>query len=209
MLIRRTALAMLALTSLSFGLSFGQSAHAAAVGQTAPDFSLTDVSGKAVKLSDFKGKTVVLEWVNPGCPFVRKHYQQSGNIPATQKEASAKGVVWLAINSTETGHADYLAPDKMGAWMKERGASATTTLMDADGKVGKIYAAKTTPHMYIIDPAGKLAYAGAIDSIPNANPADIAKATNHVRVGLGQLAAGQSVTPATTAPYGCSVKYKG
>jgi hypothetical protein len=183
-------------------------AQAATVGQAAPDFTLKDVNGKTVKLSDYKGKTVVLEWTNPGCPFVRKHYQQSGNMPKLQKEAVDKSVVWLAINSTETGHADYLSPEKMGAWMKERGASATATLMDADGQVGKAYVAKTTPHMYVVDAQGKLAYAGAIDSIASANPADIAKANNFVRSALTDMAGGKAPTTATSAPYGCSVKYK-
>jgi hypothetical protein len=184
------------------------SAQAATVGQAAPDFSLTDVNGKAVKLSDFKGKTVVLEWTNPGCPFVRKHYQNSNNMPNLQKEKTGAGVVWLAINSTETGHSDYLAPAKMGDWMKERGAAATATLMDADGKVGKAYNAKTTPHMYVVNPAGQLVYAGAIDSIPSAKADDIAKANNFVRAAVADLKANRPVATPTSQPYGCSVKYK-
>ncbi len=182
-------------------------AQAATVGQPAPHFSLIDVNGKTVKLSDFKGKTVVLEWTNPGCPFVRKHYQQSNNLPGLQKEATAKNTVWLAINSTEPGHADHLAPAKMGAWMVERGASVSATLMDADGKVGQAYGAKTTPHLYVVDAAGKLAYAGAIDSIASAKAEDIAKAQNYVRSALADMAAGKPVATPTSPPYGCSVKY--
>jgi alkyl hydroperoxide reductase subunit AhpC len=204
MMIRRTALAVLALSTAAFGLT----AQAATVGQAAPDFTLTDVNGKAVKLSDFKGKTVVLEWTNPGCPFVRKHYQQSGNMPKLQKEKADAGVVWLAINSTEAGHGDYLAPAKMGAWMTEQKAAATATLMDTDGKVGQAYAAKTTPHMYVIDAKGMLAYAGAIDSISSAKADDISKATNFVRAAVADLKAGKAVATPSTRPYGCSVKYK-
>jgi hypothetical protein len=176
------------------------------VGQPAPAFSAVDVNGRSVSLADFKGKHVVLEWVNPGCPFVVKHYG-SGNLPATQKEATARGVVWLAVNSTAADHGDYKAPVALGAWMKQQQAAATHTLMDADGKVGRAYAARTTPHMYVIDPKGTLVYAGAIDSKPTANPADIPGATNHVKAALAETLAGKPVTVAQTRPYGCSVKY--
>jgi AhpC/TSA family len=183
-------------------------AHAAvAVGQKAPDFSLKDTSGKTVSLANFKGKTVVLEWVNPGCPYVRKHYS-GGNMQSTQKDAASKGVVWLAVNSTETGHPDYLPPAALQAWMGEQKAVATHTLMDESGKAGQQYAARTTPHMYIINPQGNLVYAGGIDSIASANPADIKSATNYVKVGLGETLAGKPITSAQTRPYGCSVKYK-
>jgi AhpC/TSA family len=182
-------------------------AHSAvAVGQNAPDFALKDASGKTVKLSDFKGKHVVLEWTNPGCPFVVKHYD-SGNMPATQKEAIAKGVVWLSINSTEKGSADFMEPVKLAAWQKDKQAPATM-LMDEDGVAGKAYGARTTPHMYIVNPQGQLIYAGGIDSIPSASPADIPKATNYIKQGLTQALAGKPLNPASTQPYGCSVKYK-
>jgi hypothetical protein len=148
----------------------------------------------------------VLEWVNPGCPFVQKHYT-SGNMQGTQKEATAKGVVWLAINSTAADASDYKAPAAMAQWMQSQKAAATATLMDADGKVGKAYGARTTPHMYIVAPDGKLVYAGAIDSKATSNPADIASATNHVKVALAESLAGKPVSAATTRPYGCSVKY--
>ena len=183
-------------------------AHAAAtVGQKAPDFTLTDTAGKTVRLSDFKRKHVVLEWHNPGCPFVRKHYD-SANMQALQKEANTKGVVWLAINSTETGHPDYLAPPKLGQWMVQQKAAASATLMDENGSVGKSYGARTTPHMYLVAPDGLLIYAGGIDSIPSARTEDIKTATNYVRQGLSEALAGKPLSQATTRPYGCSVKYK-
>ena len=183
-------------------------AHAAAsIGQPAPDFSLTDTSGKTVKLSDFKGKHVVLEWNNPGCPFVRKHYD-TANMQALQKEAGGKGVVWLAINSTATAHQDYLAPPKLSQWMLEQKAAPSATLMDEGGTVGKSYGARTTPHMYMVNPQGTLIYAGGIDSIPSASTADIKTATNYVRVGMTEALAGKPLSKPTTQPYGCSVKYK-
>ena len=181
-------------------------ASTATVGQPAPDFKATDTSGKAVSLADFKGKHVVLEWVNPGCPYVVKHYG-SANMQGTQKEAAAKGVVWLAVNSTAVDHGDYRAPADLAQWMKGHKAAATATLMDADGKIGRAYGARTTPHLYIVDPKGLLVYAGGIDNKPSANPADVATATNHVKVALGEALAGKPVSQATTRPYGCSVKY--
>ena len=178
----------------------------AVVGQPAPVFSVTDASGKAVSLADFKGKTVVLEWVNPGCPYVRKHYD-SANMQATQKGAAGKGVVWLAVNSTAQGHYDYKKPADMAAWMQSQKAAATHTLMDSDGKIGKAYGARTTPHMYIVDAKGTLAYAGGIDDKPSSSPADVKTAKNYVNAALGDLQAGKPVNQATTRPYGCSVKY--
>jgi peroxiredoxin len=193
------ALAALSLAALG--------AHAqAVVGQPAPNFTATDTSGKAVSLADFKGKHVVLEWVNPGCPYVVKHYGAQ-NMQATQKEATAKGVVWLAVNSTAPEHGDYKAPAAMAQWMAGQKAAATATLIDGDGKVGKAFGARTTPHMYIVDPKGTLVYAGAIDNKPTANPADIPGATNHVKVALNEALAGKPISRATTRPYGCSVKY--
>jgi peroxiredoxin len=176
------------------------------IGQAAPDFALTDVSGKAVKLSDYKGKHVVLEWTNPNCPYVKKHYD-SKNMQGLQSAYAGKGVVWLAINSTSTGHQDYMKPaalnDKLNAW----GSKPSATLMDADGKTGTTYGAKTTPHMYIVDPQGKLIYAGGIDDKRSANPADIPSSKNFVRAALDETLAGKPVSVATSTPYGCSVKY--
>jgi len=195
---------LLALSILSFAATgaFAQ----AVVGQPAPNFTATDTSGKTVSLADFKGKHVVLEWVNPGCPYVVKHYG-SQNMQGTQKEATAKGVVWLAVNSTSQDASDYKAPAAMAQWMAGQKAAATATLMDADGKVGRAYGARTTPHMYIVDPKGTLVYAGGIDNKATSNPADIASATNHVKVALNEAVAGKPISQATTRPYGCSIKY--
>jgi len=190
------------------GLALAFSAQAVpGVGQPAPDFSLTDTAGKTVRLSDFKGKHVVLEWTNPGCPFVRKHYG-SGNMQTLQKEAAAQGVVWLSINSTETDHVDYLKPDQLGRWMAEQKASPASTLMDASGSTGKAYGARTTPHMYIVGPQGQLLYAGGIDSIPSSRTEDIKTAVNYVRQGLQETLSGKAVSVPVSKPYGCSVKYK-
>jgi thioredoxin-related protein len=194
----------IALSALAFGIP---AQAAAVVGQSAPEFTLADASGKSVKLSDYRGKYVVLEWTNPGCPYVRKHYN-SGNMPATQKEAIDKGVVWLAINSTEKSAYDYLEPPKLVAWMKERKSVTTATLMDVEGVAGRAYGARTTPHMYIVDPKGKLVYAGGIDSIPSSNVDDIKTAVNYVRQGLNEALAGKPISQASTRPYGCSIKYK-
>lgn len=181
--------------------------NAATVGQAAPAFTLTDLDGKVHSLSDFKGKTVVLEWVNPECPFVLKHYTKSGNIPATQKAATSEGVVWLLINSAASGkQGDFAAADAK-AWLSKEKSTATAYLRDPDGKVGKAYDAKTTPQMFIINAEGVLVYNGAIDSIRSADPADITKAENYVATALAALKAGAPVAKATTQPYGCSVKY--
>ncbi len=196
-----------ALCSLAFVPSLWAQNTAATVGQPAPAFTATDLNGKTVSLADFKGKTVVLEWVNPGCPYVRKHYDGAGNLPQNQREATAQGVVWLAINSTTKSHEDYLAPNALDSWMKQRKAAPTATLMDEPGAIGRAYGARTTPHMYIVDAKGTLVYAGAIDNKPSSNPADIAGATNHVKVALAELKAGKGVSAPITRPYGCSVKY--
>ena len=198
---------LMKLTVLTFGLlAAGVAAAQVSVGQLAPAFTLTDTQGRAVKLADFKGRHVVLEWVNPGCPYVQKHYN-SGNLPATQKQARAKDVVWLAVNSTAADHYDYRKPADLAAWLESKGAAPTATLMDADGKVGRAYGARTTPHMYVIDPAGKLVYAGAIDSIPSASASDIKSATNYVNQALGEALAGKPISKPVSQAYGCSVKY--
>lgn len=196
-----------ALLALSASAFVAGAFAAPSVGQLAPDFALADASGKPVKLSDYRGKYVVLEWTNPGCPYVKKHYN-SGNMAATQQDAVARGAVWLSINSTEKGHGDYLEPGKLTAWLKERKAQPTAVLMDEEGKAGRAYAARTTPHMYIVNPQGQLVYAGGIDSIPSSNPEDIRRATNYVKQGLAEALAGKPISQATTRPYGCSIKYK-
>lgn len=195
------------LASLIVGATLLAGAQAATVGQPAPDFTLQDVNGKTVRLSDYRGHPVVLEWNNPGCPFVRKHYD-SGNMQTLQKEAAAKNVVWLAINSTEASHGDYLPPAQLGRWMSEQKAAPTATLMDENGTVGRAYAARVTPHMYIVDAQGRLAYAGAIDSIPSGRTEDIKTAINYVRTGLGEALAGKPLSQPSTRPYGCTIKYR-
>jgi peroxiredoxin len=195
------------LLAAPWALSLASPAFAAAtVGQAAPDFSATDTTGKTRKLSDYKGKLVVLEWTNPGCPFVQKHY--NGNMQSLQKEFAAKGVVWLAINSTETGSGDYLTPAKLAGWLGEKQAAPTATLMDESGKIGQLYGARTTPHMYIVNPQGQLIYAGGIDSIASARVDDIKTATNYVRQGLNEALGGKPLSVASSRAYGCSIKYK-
>ncbi|MDB5878705.1 MAG: alkyl hydroperoxide reductase/Thiol specific antioxidant/Mal allergen [Variovorax sp.] len=199
---------MAAAVALGATLAMGTAAFAApSIGEKAPDFIAVDTAGAKHKLSDFAGKYVVLEWTNPGCPFVRKHYG-SGNLPATQKAATDKGVVWLAINSTERAASDYLKPAAFDAWMKEHAAVPTAALMDEDGVIGQAYGARTTPHMFIIDPKGVLVYAGGIDSVPSARPDDIKTATNYVNKALGEAFGGKPISAAATKPYGCSIKYR-
>ena len=193
--------------ALAAGLFTGFGAAAqAVVGQPAPAFSAVDTSGKTVSLADYKGKHVVLEWVNPGCPFVQKHYN-SGNMPATQKSVTAQGVTWLSVSSTAKDASDYRPPSDLAAWMRSKDGVPTATVMDTDGKIGRAYGARTTPHMYVIDPAGKLVYAGAIDSKPTSNAADIKTATNYVNQTIGEVLAGKAVSQPTTRAYGCSIKY--
>ena len=199
----RPMLALLLALSLAGGAA---SAATATVGQAAPAFSATDASGKTVSLAELKGKTVVLEWVNPECPYVRKHYD-SANMQATQKAASAKGVVWLSVNSTHPSHSDFKKPAEMLAWTQKQGAAPSTTLMDGDGKMGRAYGARTTPHLYVIDAKGSLVYAGAIDDKPSSNPADVKAAKNHVNAALADVLAGKAVAQPVTRAYGCSVKY--
>lgn len=194
------------LLATALALSAGPALAAATVGQAAPNFTAVDASGKSVRLADFKGRHVVLEWVNPGCPYVRRHYD-SANMQGTQKEATAQGVVWLAVNSTAQDAGDYLTPAAMTQWMQTQRAAATATLMDADGQVGRAYGARTTPHMYVVNPAGTLVYAGAIDDQPRASLADTPKANNHVKVALAESLAGKAVSTPSTRAYGCSVKY--
>jgi peroxiredoxin len=200
---RAVGISVLAAAAVSFA---GTASASAVIGKPAPAFSATDTGGKRVSLADFKGRHVVLEWVNPGCPYVRKHYG-ARNMQATQQSAAGQDVVWLAVNSTAPEHSDHLSPPQLARWMREQGSAPTATLMDEDGTVGRASGARTTPHLFVIDPRGTLVYAGAIDDRPSANPADIAGATNHVKTALAQSLAGQPVAPATTRAYGCSVKY--
>lgn len=175
-------------------------------GQQAPDFKLADLGGQLHQLAAYKGRIVVLEWTNPECPFVQKHYG-SGNIPRLQKSAVAAGVVWLTINSGHPGaEGDYDAP-QAAAWLTQMGATPTAYLRDQEGRVGRLYGAKTSPHIFVITADGKLAYEGAIDSIRSADVDDISRATNYVAAALAAVKAGKPMNPAATQPYGCSVKY--
>jgi len=197
----------LLLTTAAIAATFAVAARAdVKIGQAAPDFTLTDMNGKSHSLADYKGKTVVLEWVNPECPFVMKHYG-SGNIPKLQQSAKADGVVWLSINTGKAGAQGVYEPAKHAKWSSSVNASPSAYLRDPDGKVGRLYGAKTTPHMYVITPDGTLVYNGGIDSIRSADVDDIAKAENYVAAALAAVKAGKPVATATSRPYGCSVKY--
>ena len=182
-------------------------ADSPAVGTTAPDFSLTDSKGKTQSVSQYKGKYVVLEWFNPECPFVKKHYG-SGNMQKLQEEFTGKGVVWLSIDSSAPGLEGNLTAEQANAKMTEWKTKQTALVLDPDGKAGRTYGAKNTPHMFVINPEGKIVYEGAIDSKATPNPSDIASSTNYVKVALEESLAGKTVTTPSSRPYGCSVKYK-
>ena len=175
-------------------------------GEQAPDFTLKDSKGAPRKLSDFRGKFVVLEWLNHDCPFVKKHYG-SGNMQKLQQDYTAKGVIWLSIISSAPGKQGHRTGPQADGDTKDKNAAPTAVLLDPAGEVGQKYEAKTTPHMFVIDPEGKVIYAGAIDSINSTNPADVAKAENHVRQALDAALAGKPVPTPQTKPYGCSIKY--
>ena len=177
------------------------------VGQPAPNFKAADVNGKPVTLSDFRGKTVVIEWNNPGCPFVQKHYD-SGNMQKAQAAAAKDGVVWLTINSGAPGKQGHMNGAEAKAFLAKAGSKPASYLLDPRGVVGKAYEAKTTPHMYIVNKAGTLVYAGAIDDKPTKNAADIKSARNHVLAALSEIKAGKAVSVSTSRPYGCAVKYQ-
>jgi uncharacterized Rossmann fold enzyme len=197
-----------ALVATGLVLSAATAEAAARVGQPAPDFTLTDWDGNERSLSEFAGRTVVLEWTNHECPFVVKHYG-ADNMPAQQRDATGNEVVWLVVNSSAPGLQGHVDSAKAKSVQGNWGAAHTTYLHDPDGTVGRLYAARTTPHMYVIDGDGVLRYAGAIDSIPSADPADIPGATQFVRQTLSELSAGQEISTPVTQPYGCSVKYRG
>ncbi len=190
------------------GILMTASASAAPqIGKPAPDFTAVDSNGKTVKLGDFRGKTVVLEWTNDGCPYVKKHYSTS-NMQNLQKEETAKGIVWLTVISSAPGSQGYVTGDEANALTKSRGAAPTAVLLDPEGDVGHLYDARTTPHLFIVNSEGVLVYMGGIDDKPTSDPADVKSANNYVRAALNNLAAGAPVENAITRPYGCSVKYK-
>jgi peroxiredoxin len=177
------------------------------VGSAAPDFSLPDANGKTHSLAQYKGKYVVLEWFNPQCPFVKKHYG-SDNMQKLQQEYTSKGVVWLSIDSSAPGTEGSLTPEQAKSTMNSWKTHQTALLLDPEGTAGRAFGAKNTPHMFVINPEGKVVYEGAIDSKATPNPADIPSSTNYVKVALDESISGKPVTTATTKPYGCSVKYK-
>lgn len=201
----KTKLLLSVLTCLASTALFA--ADSPAVGSAAPDFSVSDSKGKTQSVSQYKGKYVVLEWFNPECPFVKKHYG-SGNMQKLQEEFTGKGVVWLTIDSSAPETKGNLTPDQANAKIAEWKAHSTAFLLDPEGNAGRTYGAKNTPHMFVINPEGKIIYEGAIDSKATPNPADIASSTNYVKVALDESLAGKPVTTPSSRPYGCSVKYK-
>jgi peroxiredoxin len=178
----------------------------ARIGAPAPGFTLSDSNGKTVSLADFKGKTVVLEWTNHDCPYVRKHYE-TGNMQGLQREATGQGVVWLTVISSSEGTQGYVTPSQADELTTSRKAAPTAVLLDTTGGTGKLYGATNTPHMYVVDKAGLLVYAGAIDDRPTSRRTDVQGANNYVRAALDAVAAGQPVKTPVTRAYGCTVKY--
>jgi len=198
-------------SALSFALVGGMPGTGPAlaelpVGQQAPNFQAKDADGRLVSLDQFHGRTVVIEWSNPECPSVKKHYE-SGNMQKTQAAAAADGVVWLTVNSGGEGKQGYMTPAEAKAFAASQQSRRTAYLLDPEGAVGKAYGAKTTPHMYVINSEGALVYNGGIDDKPTQDPADIAGARNHVLAALAELKAGKPVSVPKSRPYGCSVKY--
>lgn len=193
--------------TLFFVSAGGARADGTTVGASAADFTLSDAAGAPHRLSDYRGKFIVLEWFNNECPFVRKHYD-SGNMQRLQAASTAKGVIWLTIASSAPGTSGYLTPQAATQVIRQRHAKHTALLLDAEGTVGRRYGAKATPHMFIIDPDGSVIYAGAIDDQPSVDPTNLPQATNYVRQALDEAMAGKPVSVASTRPYGCSVKYR-
>ena len=195
--------------ALAAGVAVALSAPALAtpvIGQPAPAFTAKDGDGKTRSLSEFKGKPVVLEWTNAGCPYVQKHYN-SGNMQALQKGAAKDGVVWLTLISSAPGKQGYVSPAEAKNWKASSGAGSTALLLDPGGQVGKAYDARTTPHMYVVDKTGKLVYMGGIDDKPTADPSSLKGAKNYVTAALSDVKAGRAVATPVSKPYGCSVKY--
>lgn len=196
-----------AIAVLAGGMGFGGTAMASPrVGEAAPAFTGIDSHGNTRSLADFRGETVVLEWTNRDCPYVRKHYD-TGNMQALQKKAITDGVVWLSVISSAPGKQGHATPDLANSVATEQGADPTAIILDPEGKIGRAYDARTTPHMYVIDGKGTLVYMGGIDDRPTANPADVEGAENYVLAALADVAAGRPVRTSTSRPYGCSVKY--
>lgn len=204
------AAGMATAVALSAGALIASTAQAApSTGAAAPAFSGVTSAGETISLSDFAGRTVVLEWTNDGCPFVKKHYAAPpSNMQTLQKNAAADDIVWISVISSAKGEQGYADAARANELTTSRGAAPAHVVLDEAGTIGKLYGAKTTPHMFIITPDGELAYDGAIDSKPTAKVADIADATNYVTAALADIEAGKPVATPVTKPYGCSVKYK-
>lgn len=198
----KRAASMILTISLLAMMSFA----AVKAGEQAPDFTATDSNGKTHQLSDYRGRYVVLEWTNSGCPFTIKHYA-TGNMQKLQKEWTGKGVIWLTVLSSAPGKQGYKTPEQENAYLKQENASPTAVLMDPTGNLGHLYGAKTTPNMFVIDPKGKIIYAGAIDDKPTTDKSDVPLAKNYVNAALTEAMAGKAVSTPNTVPYGCSVKY--
>ena len=194
---------LLLVLSIALAVPVGTAAPVIDSGAPAPDFAFQDASGTQRKLSEYRGKVVVLEWLNPGCPFVLRHYR-SGNLPATQAVAAEDGAVWLQINSSAMGDLDAA---KSAEWQQKNRVVAAAYIRDESGKIGRLYGAETTPHLYVISKDGVLVYQGAIDDQPSAGLAATTSAHNYVKAALAALKAGRPVEKATTQPYGCGVKY--
>ncbi|MCG6964962.1 MAG: redoxin domain-containing protein [Chromatiaceae bacterium] len=193
------------MTTLLFTLATTAGA-ALRIGEPAPGFTGIDTRGNSHALSDYRGKPVILEWTNHDCPYVRKHYN-SGNMQQQQRAATDQGAVWLSIISSAPGKQGHVTPAQADTLTVERNAAPSAVILDENGEIGRLYGAKTTPHMYIIDADGKLAYMGGIDSIASSNPADIEKAIQYVPAALARVMNGEPVASSVTRPYGCSVKY--
>jgi peroxiredoxin len=198
---RRTLLALGCAAAIA-----GPAAATPVVGQPAPSFTAADADGRTRSLTEFKGKTVVLEWTNNGCPYVQKHYN-SGHMQSLQKDATAEGVVWLTIISSAPGFQGYLTGPQAKGWKAKVGAHSSDVLLDPKGTIGRAYAARTTPHMFVIDKTGKLVYMGGIDDQATTDPDSLKTAKNYVTAALADVKAGRPVATAVTRPYGCSVKY--
>lgn len=200
--------AAVALTAGALIASTAEASPSAAVGSTAPSFTGKTSDGQTISLKDFAGKTVVLEWSNDGCPFVKKHYSAPpSNMQSLQKSAVSDDIVWLTVISSRPGSQGHVSPEEANELTSSRDAAPSHVILDESGDIGRLYGAKTTPHMFVVTPEGELAYDGAIDSIASARVDDIAKADNYVTAALGNLAAGETVATPVTKPYGCAVKY--
>lgn len=199
--LRRSILRIIVLAALAV------SAFAVKIGDPAPGFTAVDSNGKQQSLANYKGKFVVLEWHNQGCPYTRKHYE-SGNMQRLQREWTAKGVIWLTVISSAPGTQGFVTPTQENEYLKTMKAEPTAVIMDPGGSLGHLYSAKTTPHMFIIDPGGTLIYSGAIDDHPTTDQGDIPNSKNYVSLALTEAMSGKRVSDPATRPYGCSVKYR-